>query len=71
MRRMIGRRDFLKTSGALVVGFALAPDGLAQQPPLDLYHASRLLAAMRSGEEAKEGIGAFLEKRSAAFVVKR
>ncbi len=44
---------------------------LAQQPPLDLYHASRLLAATRSGEEAKEGIGAFLEKRSAAFVVKR
>ncbi|MFM9883146.1 MAG: twin-arginine translocation signal domain-containing protein, partial [Burkholderiales bacterium] len=28
-----GRRDFLKTSGALVVAFALAPEVPAQQPP--------------------------------------
>ena len=44
---------------------------LAQQSPLSLEAASQLLAATRAGDEAREGISAFLEKRSASFVVKR
>ncbi len=42
---------------------------LALDPPGTLEEASRLLAATRSGDEAKEGISAFLGKRRAAFFV--
>ena len=35
--------------------------------PLPLEDAAHLLASVRAGEEAREGIGAFLEKRKASF----
>lgn len=41
---------------------------LAQEPPLSLPEAAALLARTRAGEEAREGISAFLEKRKATFV---
>jgi len=44
---------------------------LGNEAPLPLEDAARLLAKTRAGEEAKEGIGAFLEKRKANFVVTR
>lgn len=44
---------------------------LAQQTPLDLEAAADLLAATRAGDEAREGISAFLEKRRAGFAVIR
>lgn len=44
---------------------------LGWSQPLDLETAARLLALVRAGDEAKEGIGAFLEKRKANFVVGR
>jgi enoyl-CoA hydratase/carnithine racemase len=44
---------------------------LASEPPLDSEASARLLAHVRAGDEAREGIQAFLEKRVAAFVVKR
>lgn len=40
---------------------------LAQQPPLGLPEAAALLASVRAGDEAKEGISAFLDKRKAAY----
>lgn len=43
---------------------------LAQADPLNALDAARLLAETRAGDEAKEGIGAFLEKRKAAFVAR-
>jgi methylglutaconyl-CoA hydratase len=43
---------------------------LAQMPPLQAAEAAVLLAKTRAGKEAREGIGAFLEKRSASFVRK-
>lgn len=39
--------------------------------PLGLEDAARLLAKFRSGAEGKEGVGAFLDKRKASFVVER
>ncbi|MGV3618251.1 MAG: enoyl-CoA hydratase-related protein [Fimbriimonas sp.] len=42
---------------------------LAQGPPLSLEAAARLLAETRAGDEAREGIASFLEKRPAAYVV--
>ena len=44
---------------------------LALEPPSSLEDASRLLASTRAGDEAKEGIDAFLNKRKASYVVKR
>jgi len=44
---------------------------LAQQAPLSLEDAARLLAKARSGPEGKEGVAAFLEKRSPSFKVER
>ena len=44
---------------------------LALQPPADMDEAARILAEVRQGEEAKEGVAAFLAKRPAAFVVER
>jgi enoyl-CoA hydratase/carnithine racemase len=44
---------------------------LASQPPLSLEAAARLLAETRAGDEAREGIAAFLEKRRASFVERR
>ncbi len=44
---------------------------LGWSAPLELETAARLLASVRAGDEAKEGIGAFLEKRKANFVVSR
>ncbi len=44
---------------------------LAQKPPQALEAVARLLAEQRSSDEAKEGIGAFLEKRRPSFSVKR
>ncbi len=40
---------------------------LGNANPLPLKDAARLLAKTRAGDEAKEGIGAFLEKRKASF----
>jgi len=40
---------------------------LAQAHPLDADSAARLLAETRAGDEAKEGITTFLEKRKPAF----
>ncbi len=37
--------------------------------PLPLDECARRLARARAGEEGKEGVGAFLEKRKASFVV--
>jgi len=44
---------------------------LGWNAPLELEEAARLLASVRAGDEAKEGIGGFLEKRKANFVVSR
>jgi enoyl-CoA hydratase/carnithine racemase len=44
---------------------------LAQTPPLSLESAARLLAETRAGDEAREGIAAFLDKRKATYVVDR
>jgi enoyl-CoA hydratase/carnithine racemase len=40
---------------------------VAQRPPESLEKAARLLARVRTGPEAKEGIAAFLEKRRPSF----
>ena len=42
---------------------------LAQQATLDKISAADLLAVARSGDEGKEGVAAFLDKRKANFVV--
>jgi len=42
---------------------------IAQAPVMDPDEAGHLLAEVRASDEAKEGISAFLEKRSAEFVV--
>lgn len=39
--------------------------------PYPMEESARLLAKARSGEEGKEGVAAFLEKRKASFVVER
>lgn len=44
---------------------------LAQGAPLPLERAARLLAKARAGGEGKEGVAAFLEKRSPSFKVER
>ncbi len=44
---------------------------LAQQPLLGLEDSAALLASVRSTDEAKEGIDAFLNKRKASYVVPR
>ncbi len=44
---------------------------IASQPPMQLEEAAKLLARVRGSEEAREGFSAFLEKRPAAYVVKR
>jgi enoyl-CoA hydratase/carnithine racemase len=44
---------------------------LGWNQPLDLESASRLLASVRAGDEGKEGVAAFLEKRKATFVVSK
>ncbi len=41
---------------------------IAQGAPMDLETAARVLAKARAGEEGKEGVAAFLDKRKAAFV---
>jgi len=41
---------------------------LGWNDPLPLEEAAKLLASVRAGDEGKEGIGAFLEKRKASFV---
>ncbi|HEY0867173.1 MAG TPA: enoyl-CoA hydratase-related protein [Fimbriimonas sp.] len=41
---------------------------IALEPPMNADQSARLLATVRSGEEAREGIGAFLDKRKAAYV---
>ncbi len=43
MNAVFSRRDFLKVGGALVVGFTLAPDGFAQQPPPGVVFGARTL----------------------------
>lgn len=42
---------------------------LAQREPLSLAAAARLLAETRAGDEAREGIAAFLDRRKASYVV--
>ena len=42
---------------------------LARDPALTMDASARLLARTRAGDEAQEGIAAFLEKRKATFVV--
>jgi methylglutaconyl-CoA hydratase len=44
---------------------------LGWNEPLELETAARLLASVRAGDEGKEGVAAFLEKRKANFVVSR
>lgn len=44
---------------------------LGGSEPLELEDAARLLASVRASDEGKEGIGAFLDKRKANFVVSR
>lgn len=44
---------------------------LAQQPPLGTPEAANLLAKARAGDEAKEGVAAFLDKRKAEFFESR
>lgn len=41
---------------------------LTQQGPVGLEESARLLARTRAGTEAREGLAAFLEKRTASFV---
>ena len=41
---------------------------LAQQPPMNKIESSQLLARVRAGDEGREGVQAFLEKRPASFV---
>jgi enoyl-CoA hydratase/carnithine racemase len=48
-----------------------AAKGLAQSSVLSLEDAAKMLARVRAGDEAKEGVGAFLERRPAAFKVDR
>jgi enoyl-CoA hydratase/carnithine racemase len=43
---------------------------LAQQPLMSIDESARLLARARAGDEAREGVAAFLEKRPARFVQK-
>jgi enoyl-CoA hydratase/carnithine racemase len=42
---------------------------LAQREPLSLAAAARLLSETRAGDEAREGISAFLDRRKASYVV--
>ena len=44
---------------------------IAQAPPMSLEESARVLAQARAGEEGKEGVAAFLEKRTATFKVER
>ncbi len=44
---------------------------LSQQAPMDRAKTASLLAEARAGEEGKEGVAAFLEKRPAGFVIAR
>ncbi|HXH62377.1 MAG TPA: enoyl-CoA hydratase-related protein, partial [Fimbriimonadaceae bacterium] len=44
---------------------------VAVNGPYPMEQSARLLAKARSGEEGKEGVAAFLEKRKASFVVER
>lgn len=44
---------------------------LAREPAKGLEEAARLLASVRAGDEAREGIDAFLNKRKASYVVER
>ena len=48
-------------------GAVAAAKQLAQAPRLELAEAAALLATVRAGDEAREGIAAFLEKRRAAY----
>jgi enoyl-CoA hydratase/carnithine racemase len=41
---------------------------IAQGTPMDLETAARVLARARAGDEGKEGVAAFLDKRKASFV---
>lgn len=40
-------------------------------PPADLAESAKRLALRRASDEGREGVAAFLDKRSAAFVVER
>lgn len=40
---------------------------IARSPGMDIEIAARMLAEVRAGGEAKEGVSAFLEKRAASF----
>jgi enoyl-CoA hydratase/carnithine racemase len=44
---------------------------LAQAAPLGMEDAARLLASVRSGAEAREGVSAFLDRRAPNFKVER
>ncbi len=44
---------------------------IAQEGVLSVEESARRLAKIRAGEEGKEGVAAFLEKRPAAYVVSR
>lgn len=48
-----------------------ASKALAQAAPMGLEASARVLAKQRASEEGREGVAAFLEKRSASFAVKR
>lgn len=44
---------------------------IAQQPPMSMEEAAAVLAKARSGDEGREGVGAFLEKRTPSYKIER
>jgi enoyl-CoA hydratase/carnithine racemase len=67
-RELVRKLESILASGPAAIAVS---KGLALHPPLDGEASARLLARVRSGEEAKEGIAAFLEKRRPGFAVER
>ncbi|MCU0317129.1 MAG: enoyl-CoA hydratase-related protein [Fimbriimonadaceae bacterium] len=62
--RVLEKVNSILKSGPLAVAESKL---LAQKPPLSASDSADLLARVRAGEEAQEGISAFLEKRTPGF----
>jgi len=58
-------KDILKAGPKAIAESKL----IAQRPPMSADEAGALLAKVRASDEGKEGVGAFLEKRQADFVI--